>query len=386
MIDFELTDEQRLIKETARDFSDREIAPRARENDRNEHFDTELVQKIADMGFLGAIVPEQYGGRGVDYRTYGLIVEEIGRGCSAMRTVVSVVTSLVCSSLDRWGSEEQKQEWLPRLCTGEALGCFGLTEPDTGSDAANLKTRAEKIDGGWRINGTKMWISLGNYAKLALVFAQTDPSLEHRGIACFLVPTDSDGFSSQEIHGKLGLKGSDTASLGLDGVEVPDSALMGEVGDGFKIAMSALDSGRYSVAAGCVGICQGSMDASVAYAKERTQFDRPIASFQLVQELIADIVVETEAARYLVWRAGWIKDQGRPSTTETSIAKLYATEAAVKCANNAIQVHGGSGYVDDYPVERYLRDARVTTLYEGTSQIQKLIIGRAVTGVNALVP
>ncbi len=386
MIDFGLTDEQQLIKETARDFSDREIAPRARENDRNEHFDTELVQKIADMGFLGAIVPEQYGGRGVDYRTYGLIVEEIGRGCSAMRTVVSVVTSLVCSSLDRWGSEEQKQEWLPRLCTGEALGCFGLTEPDTGSDAANLKTRAEKIDGGWRINGTKMWISLGNYAKLALVFAQTDPSLEHRGIACFLVPTDSDGFSSQEIHGKLGLKGSDTASLGLDGVEVPDSALMGEVGDGFKIAMSALDSGRYSVAAGCVGICQGSMDASVAYAKERTQFDRPIASFQLVQELIADIVVETEAARYLVWRAGWIKDQGRPSTTETSIAKLYATEAAVKCANNAIQVHGGSGYVDDYPVERYLRDARVTTLYEGTSQIQKLIIGRAVTGVNALVP
>ncbi|MET0835979.1 MAG: acyl-CoA dehydrogenase family protein [Thermoleophilaceae bacterium] len=385
-MDFELTDEQRLIKETARDFSDREIAPRARENDRNEHFDTELVQKIADMGFLGAIVPEQYGGRGVDYRTYGLIVEEIGRGCSAMRTVVSVVTSLVCSSLDRWGSEEQKQEWLPRLCTGEALGCFGLTEPDTGSDAANLKTRAEKIDGGWRINGTKMWISLGNYAKLALVFAQTDPSLEHRGIACFLVPTDSDGFSSQEIHGKLGLKGSDTASLGLDGVEVPDSALMGEVGEGFKIAMSALDSGRYSVAAGCVGICQGSLDASVAYAKERTQFDRPIASFQLVQELIADIVVETEAARYLVWRAGWIKDQGRPSTTETSIAKLYATEAAVKCANNAIQVHGGSGYVDDYPVERYLRDARVTTLYEGTSQIQKLIIGRAVTGVNALVP
>jgi butyryl-CoA dehydrogenase len=386
MIDFELTDEQRLVKETAHDFSDGEIAPRARENDRNEHFDTELVQKIADMGFLGAIVPEEYGGRGVDYRTYGLIVEEIGRGCSAMRTVVSVVTSLVCSSIVRWGNEEQKQEWLPKLCSGEALGCFGLTEPDTGSDASNLKTRAEKIDGGWRINGGKMWISLGNYAKLALIFAQTDPELKHKGIACFLVPTDGEGFSSQEIHHKLGLKGSDTASLGLDGVEVPDSALMGEVGEGFKIAMSALDSGRYSVAAGCVGICQGSLDASVAYAKERTQFDRPIASFQLVQELIADIVVETEAARYLVWKAGWTKDQGRPSTTETSMAKLYATEAAVRCANNAIQVHGGSGYVDDYPVERYLRDARVTTLYEGTSQIQKLIIGRAVTGVNALVP
>jgi butyryl-CoA dehydrogenase len=386
MIDFELTDEQRLIRETARDFSDREIAPRARDNDRNEHFDTELVQKIADMGFLGAIVPEQYGGRDVDYRTYALIVEEIGRGCSAMRTVVSVVTSLVCSSIVRWGSEEQKQEWLPRLCSGEALGCFGLTEPDTGSDAANLKTRAERVNGGWRISGGKMWISLGNYSKLALVFAQTDPAQKHRGIACFLVPTDSEGFSTQEIHHKLGLRGSDTAELSLDGVEVPDSALMGEIGDGFKIAMSALDSGRYSVAAGCVGICQGSVNASVEYSKDRTQFDRPIASFQLVQEMIADMVVETEAARALVWRAGWLKDLGKPNTTETSIAKLYATEAAVKCANAAIQVHGGSGYVDDYPVERYLRDARVTTLYEGTSQIQKLIIGRAVTGVNALVP
>jgi alkylation response protein AidB-like acyl-CoA dehydrogenase len=385
MIEFELTDEQRLIRETTREFSDREIAPRARENDRNEHFDTELVQKLAEMGYLGAIVPEEYGGRGVDYRTYGLIVEEIGRGCSAMRTVVSVVTSLVGSSIVRWGSEDQKREWLPRLCSGEALGCFGLTEPDTGSDASNLKTRAEKVNGGWRITGGKMWISLGNYAKLALIFAQTDPEKAHRGIACFLVPTESEGFSSQEIHGKLGLKGSDTAELSLDGVEVPDSALMGEVGDGFKIAMSALDSGRFSVASGCVGICQGCIDASVAYAKERTQFDRPIASFQLVQEMLADIVVETEAARALVWRAGWLKDTGQPNTTETSIAKLYATEAAVKCANLAIQVHGGSGYVDDYPVERYLRDARVTTLYEGTSQIQKLIIGRSVTGVNAMV-
>ena len=383
MIDFELTDEQRLIRETARDFTDKEIAPRARENDRNEHFDTELVQKIADIGFLGAIVPEEYGGRGVDYRTYALIVEEIGRGCSAMRTVVSVVTSLVCSSIVRWGSEAQKQEWLPQLCSGEALGCFGLTEPDTGSDAANLKTRAKQVDGKWRISGGKMWISLGNYSKLALVFAQTDPEKKHKGLACFLVPTDQPGFTTQEIHHKLGLKGSDTAELSLDDVE---GDMMGEVGDGFKIAMSALDSGRYSVAAGCVGICQGSLEASIAYSKDRTQFDRPIGSFQLVQEMIADMVVQTEAARGLVWRAGWLKDQGKPSTTETSIAKLYATEAAVKCADLGIQVHGGSGYVDDYPVERYLRDARVTTLYEGTSQIQKLIIGRAYTGLNALVP
>jgi butyryl-CoA dehydrogenase len=383
MIDFELTDEQRLIRETARDFADGELVPRARENDRNEHFDTELVQKIADMGFLGAIVPEEYGGRAVDYRTYALIVEEIGRGCSAMRTVVSVVTSLVCSSIVRWGSEEQKQEWLPHLCSGEAIGCFGLTEPDTGSDAANLKTRAKEVDGKWRISGGKMWISLGNYSKLALIFAQTDPEKKHKGLACFLVPTDQPGFTTQEIHHKLGLKGSDTAELALDDVE---GDLMGEVGEGFKIAMSALDSGRYSVAAGCVGICQGSLDASISYSKERTQFERPIGSFQLVQEMIADMVVQTEAARSLVWRAGWLKDQGKPSTTETSIAKLYATEAAVKCADLGIQVHGGSGYVDDYPVERYLRDARVTTLYEGTSQIQKLIIGRAYTGLNALVP
>ena len=406
MIEFELTDEQRLVREAARDFVDGEIVPRARENDRNEHFDTELVQKIADMGFLGAIVPEEYGGRGVDYRTYGLIVEEVGRGDSSMRTVVSVVTSLVCSSIVRWGSEEQKRQWLPKLCSGEALGCFGLTEPDTGSDASNLKTRAERSNGGWRITGQKQWISLGNYAKLALVFAQTDPEAygrrdaarssqdagqdaprrRHEGIACFLVPTESAGFESSEIHGKLGLRGSDTAELSLDGVEVPEEALLGEVGEGFKIAMSALDSGRFSVAAGCVGICQGSVNASVDYAKERRQFGRPIASFQLVQAMIADMKVQADAARMLVWRAAWMKDRDQPNTLETSIAKLFATEAAVWCANEAIQVHGGAGYVDDHPVERWFRDVRVTTLYEGTSQIQKLIIGRALTGLNALAP
>jgi alkylation response protein AidB-like acyl-CoA dehydrogenase len=384
LIDFELTDEQRLIRETARDFTDNEIVPVARDNDRNERFDTELVKKMADMGFLGAIVSEEYGGRGLDYRTYGLIVEEIGRGDSSARTVVSVQTSLVCSSIERWGTEEQKHEWLPKLCSGEALGCFGLTEPSSGSDAASLKTRATKVDGGWKLNGQKQWISMGNYSKLALIFAQTDPEKAHRGLACFLVPTDSDGFSSGSIHGKLGLKASDTAELSLSDVEVPDEAMMGEIGEGFKIAMSALDSGRYSVASGCVGISQGCVNASVQYAKEREQFGRPIGSFQLVQAMIADMVVDTEAARGLVWKAGWLKDMGKPSTTETSIAKLYATEAAVRNANLAIQVHGGSGYVDDHPVERYLRDARVATLYEGTSQIQKLIIGRAATGLNAM--
>jgi alkylation response protein AidB-like acyl-CoA dehydrogenase len=385
-VDLDLTDEQRLIAETARDFVDNEIVPRARENDRAARFDRELASRMGDMGYLGAPVAEEYGGRDLDYLSYGLIVEEVGRGDSSARTVVSVQTSLVCGSIERWGTEEQKRHWLPRLCSGEALGCFGLTEPDAGSDPSGMRTRAELVDGKWRINGQKMWISLGNYAEVALVFAQTDPEKRHRGIACFLVPTSTEGFSSQEIHGKLGLRASDTASLGFDGVEVPEDALLGEVGDGFKIAMTALDSGRYSVAAGCVGICEGCVQASTKYATERRQFGVEIASFQLVQEMIADMVVRRDAARLLVRRAGILKDQGKPNTMETSVAKLYATESAVECANLAIQVHGGSGYVDDYPVERYMRDARVTTLYEGTSQIQKLIIGREATGINAMTP
>jgi butyryl-CoA dehydrogenase len=385
-VDLGLTDEQLLIQETARDFVDNEVVPRARESDRAQKFDIELARRLGEMGYLGAPVAEEYGGRGLDYTGYGLIVEEVGRGDSAMRTVVSVQTSLVCGSIERWGSEEQKRRWLPALCAGESFGCFGLTEPDAGSDPASMRTRAEKIDGGWRISGQKMWISLGNVADVALIFAQTDPEKRHRGIACFLVPTSSDGFTTQEIHGKLGLRASDTAEISLDAVEVGDDALMSEVGDGFKVAMSALDSGRYSVASGCVGICEGCVQASVAYATEREQFGVPLARFQLVQEMIADMIVRRDAARLLVRRAGYLKDQGKPSTAETSIAKLYATESAVECANLAIQVHGGSGYVDDYPVERYMRDARVTTLYEGTSQIQKLIIARDATGIDAMTP
>jgi butyryl-CoA dehydrogenase len=386
-MDFALTDEQRLIKETARTFTDKEIVPRARDNDRNAHFDAELVAQMAEQGYLGAIVPQEYGGAGLDYLSYGLIVEEIGRGDSSMRTVVSVQTSLVCSAIVRWGSEEQKQRYLPKLCSGEWLGCFGLTEPDTGSDAANQRTRARKTDSGWVINGAKMWISMGNVAKLALVFAQTDPEKAHKGLACFLVETDgNDGYQPQEIHGKLGLHGSDTAAISLSDCEVPDDAMLGQIGDGFKIAMTSLESGRYSVASGCVGICQGCVDYSVDYAKERRQFGRPIASFQLVQAMLADMRVQTDAARMLVYRAAYLKDTGQPNSTETSIAKLYATEAANQCATTAIQVLGGSGYVDDHPVERYFRDVRVTTLYEGTSQIQKLIIGRALTGINALIP
>jgi len=385
-MDFDLTDEQRLIRETAREFTDREIVVQTRENARNHHFDLELVRKIAAQGYLGAIVPQEYGGAGLDYLSYGLIVEEIGRGDSAIRTVISVQTSLVCSAILKWGTEEQKQSYLPKLCSGEWLGCFGLTEPDTGSDAANQKTRARKTDTGWVINGAKMWISMGNYARVALIFAQTDPDLGHKGLACFLVDTDQPGFQTQTIEHKMGLHASDTASIALEDVEVSDDQMLGQIGEGFKVAMSALDSGRYSVAAGCVGICQGCVEESVKYAKEREQFGRPIASFQLVQAMIADMVLKTDASRMLVWRAGFLKDKGRPNTLETSIAKLHATEASLECANLAIQIHGGAGYVDDHPVERYFRDARVTTLYEGTSQIQKLIIGRGMTGINALVP
>jgi butyryl-CoA dehydrogenase len=385
-MDFALSDEQELIRRTAREFTDREIVGAAKQNSRDHRFDLDLVAKIADQGYLGAIVPKEYGGAGLGYRDYAIVVEEVGRGDSAMRTVISVQTSLVCSTILKFGTEEQKQRYLPRLCAGELLGCFGLTEPDTGSDAANQKTRATKVDGGWRINGAKMWISLGTHAGLALVFAQTDPSLGHRGTACFLVDTAQDGFRASPLEHKMGLNAADTAEIALDDVFAPDDAVLGEVGQGFKIAMTALDSGRFSVAAGCVGVCQACLDASVKYATERVQFDRPIASFQLVQAMIAEMRMRTDAARLLVWRAGWMKDEGMPNTTETSIAKLYASEAAVWCANEAIQVHGGAGYADDHPVERHFRDVRVTTLYEGTSQIQKLIIGRAETGINALVP
>ncbi|HWO84060.1 MAG TPA: acyl-CoA dehydrogenase family protein [Solirubrobacterales bacterium] len=385
-MDFQLSDEQKLIREAAREFAEREILPNIRDNDRAARFDRELARKLGQIGFLGAPVAEEYGGRGLDYVSYGLIAEEIGRADSSARTVVSVCTSLVAGPIEKWGTEEQKRKWLPRLCSGEGLGCFGLTEPDTGSDAANLRTRAKKTASGWSISGQKMWISLGNVSDFALIFAQTDPALKHRGLAAFIVPTDSAGFTTQEIHGKLGLRSSDTAEISLDEVEVGSDAMLGEVGDGFKVAMSALENGRYSVAAGCVGICEGCVQSSVEYAKERKQFGVPLARFQLVQEMIAEMILKRDASRMLVLRAGLLKDEQKPNATETSVAKLYATEAAVECANLAIQAHGGSGYVDDYPVERYLRDARVTTLYEGTSQIQKLIIGRAATGINAMLP
>ena len=381
-MDFELNETQRLIKETAAEFARRRIVPVARENDEKERYPAEIVQEMGELGMFGGPIPEEYGGGGLDYISYAIMNEEISKACSSVRTVLSVQLSLVATTILKWGSEAQKKKYLPRLCSAEWIGCFGLTEPDVGSDAQNLKTFAQKISGGWKLSGQKIWISNGGVAQLALVIAQTDRE-NPRKMAAFLVETDLPGFEAKTMHGKLGLRSSNTAELFMAGVEVPDDALMGEVGDGFKVAMSALDNGRYSVAAGCLGIAQGSLEASVAYAKERHTFGKPIAAHQLVQDMIARMVVDIEASRLLLYRAGELKNAGKPNTRETSIAKYYCSEAALRCANDAIQVHGGMGYSNEYPVERYMRDARVATIYEGTSQIQKLIIAGYETGIRA---
>ena len=380
----ELTDEQQLIRETAREFAEREILPYVRDWDREEQTDPGLVQKLADAGFLGAGWGEEYGGSGLDTVSYCLVVEELGKADSSVRGIVSVNNGLAGKTIVKWGTEEQKRELLPKMASGEGLACYGLTEPGCGSDAAALQTRAERDGDEWVLNGSKTFITLGAWAKVALVFARTgEPG--PRGISCFLVPTGSEGFSAHPIKGKLGLRAQDTAELTLENVRVPGSAMLGEEGRGFRVAMSALDVGRISLGAGCVGIAQGCVDACVRYTKERHAFGKPIAAFQLIQELIADMAVETDAARLLVLRAAALADRGVQHTLESSIAKYYASEAAVRAANSAVQVFGGYGYVDEYPVEKYLRDARVSTLYEGTSQIQKLIIGRALTGENAIV-
>ena len=384
-MDLSLTDEQEAFRSAARDFLDREAVPHRTQWDRDESVDLDILPKMAELGFFGLTIPEEYGGVGGDYLTYALAMEELGRADSSLRGIVSVSNGLVGKSILGFGTEEQKQEWLPRLASAEALGCFGLTEPDIGSDAGNLTARAVRSggpDGDWVINGQKMFITNGTWAELALVFARTGGA-GPKGISAFLVPTSSEGFEAREIKGKLGLRGQATAELFLSDVRVPSSAMLGEEGQGFTIAMSSLDKGRLGIGASCVGIVQGCLETSVEYAKARTQFGRPIAGFQLVQDMIADMSVDADAARLLVWRCADLVDRGLPFRTEASKAKLFASEAAVRAANLAIQVHGGSGYVDEYPAAKYLRDARVMTLYEGTSQIQKLLIGRAETGISA---
>ncbi|WP_406181667.1 acyl-CoA dehydrogenase family protein [Streptomyces sp. NBC_01006] len=382
-MNLELSEEQEAVRRLAREFTEREIVPYAADWDRAESVDRAIVKKLGDLGFLGLTVPEEYGGSGGDHLAYVLVTEELGRGDSAVRGIVSVSLGLVAKTLAAWGTEEQKRAWLPRLCSGEALGCFGLTEPGTGSDAGSLTTRAVREGDAYVISGSKMFITNGTWADVVLLFARTGDEPGHRGISAFLVPTDTPGLTRREIHGKLGLRGQATAELALDGVRVPVSAMLGPEGKGFSVAMSALAKGRMSVAAGCVGIAQAALDAAVSYAAQREQFGKPIAHHQLVQELIADISVDVDAARLLTWRVADLVDRGQPFATESSTAKLFASEAAVRAASNALQVHGGYGYIDEYPAGKLLRDARVMTLYEGTSQIQKLLIGRARTGVSA---
>ena len=379
---FGLTETQRDIKAMAAEFVDTEIAPYARDWDRAEKVDPVVVKRLGELGFLGLTIPEEYGGVDADMLSYTLVTEELGRGDSSIRGIVSVSLGLVTKTIAAHGTEEQKQQWLPRLVSGEALGCFALTEPGTGSDAGALATRAVRAGDDWVIDGSKMFITNGTWAKVALTFARTE-----EGVTAFLVPTDTPGFSATEIHGKLGLRGQATAELTYDSVRVPDSARLGRTGKGMGIALGALSRGRISVAAGAVGVAQASLDAAVRYSTERTQFGKPIASFQLVQELLADSAVDVRASRLLTHQAARMADAGagpKEYATDASIAKYHASETAVRVSNNCLQVFGGYGFIDEYPVGKYVRDARVLTLYEGTSQVQKLIIGRALTGVDAM--
>jgi len=357
-MDFDLTEEQIMIRNLMKDFAEKEIIPKARDDDRSERFPGDILDKMAQLGLLGAPLPEEYGGMGIDHIAYILMIEELGRASFALRSTVAAHISLFQQTLSQWGTEEQKQKYLPRTTKGEILGCFATTEPNVGSDIASIETSAVLDGGKWRLNGNKMWISNGGVADVALIFAQTDKAKKYKGIAAFLVEKGTPGFSSEDIHGKLGLRSANTAELILEDCLVPEENLLGQVGNGFKIAMTAFDEARLCVAAGSVGLAQACIDASVLYAQTRQQFGKPIGSYQLVQEMI-------------------------PGTVETSMAKYYASEVALRAANNAIQVHGGYGYSDEYPVERYYRDVKVGTLLEGTSQMHKLIIGRNATGLNA---
>ena len=382
-MDLVLSDDQRAVQLAVREWVAEVVTPDALRNDREERFPQEALDGLKKTGFVGMSIPEAYGGGGADPLTYCLFIEELSRGDANVRSIMSVHLGLVAGSIDRWGSEAQKQQWLPRMATGEVLGCFGLTEPDHGSNPADLRASAEALPrGGWRISGRKVFITNGSIAQVALVMARTGgPGA--KGVSAFLVPTGSHGFTANPLHGKLGLRSCDTAELVLDGVEAGPEALLGDEGAGLKVALSALDDGRMSIAASCTGIAQSALDIMVGYAGQRQQFGKPIAGHQLVQEMIADSAVDVDASRLLTWAVADLKARGERYSLAASKAKLFATEASIRVANNCIQVHGGYGYVDEYPAAKMLRDARVTTLYEGTSQVQKLLIGRALTGVNA---
>ncbi len=382
-MDFGLSPEQRMIQESVRKFARERILPNAREWDLAQEFPRALLGEMGRLGYLGVPIPEEYGGAGLDYIAEAIVFEEIGYADSSVRTTLSVQMSLVELTLLKWGTEAQKQHFLPRLCSGEWIGSFGLTEPNAGSDAANVQTTAKRDGDDWLLNGQKVWISNANLADMAIIFAQTELGSKSKGMAAFVLETKTPGYTTRKMTGKLGLRASDTGEIFMENVRVPDSARLGKVGEGFKIAMSALDNGRYGVASGCVGAAQHALDASVKYARERIAFGKPIAGFQMIQDMLAQMKVDVEAARLLVYQAGWTKNQGQVSTIPVSIAKYFAAEAGKRAADAAIQIHGGYGFSDEFVPERLWRDMRVASLYEGTSQIQKLIIGRDLTGIAA---
>ena len=383
-MDMSLSPDQEDVRKAVRVWVDDVVAPPALENDRKERFPQEALDGLRETGFIGLSIPEQYGGGGGDPMSYVLFIEELGRGDANVRSIVSVHLGLVAGSIERWGTESQKQQWLPSMATGQVLGCFGLTEPDYGSNPADLQASAvRQPDGGYVLNGSKIFITNGTIAGVTLFMARTGgPGA--RGVSAFLVPNDSPGFEARAIHGKLGLRSCDTAELVLRDVRVgPDALLGGEEGKGIRVALTALNDGRMSLGASCTGLAQAALDTMVSYTKQRHQFGKPVAAHQLVQALIADTAVEVDCARLLTYRVADLKTRGEDYSLAASKAKYYASEASVRAANACVQAHGGYGYIDEYAAGKYLRDARVTTLYEGTSQIQQLIIGRALTGLSA---
>ena len=380
-MDFALTTAQQEVQLRARQFAEQEVAPIARASDERGEFPLHLVKRMAELGFLAGPVDPAYGGSGMDCVSYALLCEELGRVDSSVRGFLTVHASLVSLCIQDWGSEIQKQHYLPLLASGEWIGCYALTEPEAGSDAASIETTARDEGDYYVRNGQKIWITNGISAGLAIVFANMDRSLGRRGICAFLVETDNPGFHRLPMPGKeLGHRASEHAHITLRECRVPKSALLGQPGEGFKIAMSALDRGRIGVAAGAVGIAQACLDASVAYTTQRRQFNQRIADFEMVQATLADMAADVEAARLLVYRAAWVKDQGLPATRATSIAKLFATEAAMHAASQAVLLHGNRGYSNEYPVERFYRDIKGLQIYEGTSHIQRVIIARELVG------
>jgi butyryl-CoA dehydrogenase len=371
---FQLTEEQQLVQKTARDFATHEVLPKASEIDREHRHPAELVERMAALGFLGIAVPEAWGGAGLDHVAYAVAMEEISRACASTGVIMSVNNSLVCDPILRFGTDAQKQRWLTPLAQGRLLGCFALSEPEAGSDAAAQRTTAVADGDHWVLSGTKNWITNGPVADVCVLFAMNDRAAGHRGITAFIVPLDAPGVRVGPPDDKLGIRGSKSSQIFVDDVRLPDDARLGEVGGGFKVAMSTLDGGRIGIAAQAVGIARACLEDSLGYAQQRKTFGKPIAQHQAIAFKLADMATEIDAARLLVWRAAWLKDRKLAYGKEAAMAKLYASDVANRAAREAIQVFGGNGYVTEFPVERHFRDAKITEIYEGTSEIQRLVI------------